>query len=132
MKLTRRNLIQSGASLALLSGCQRHEGPWGQDVAKIDRTPLGAVGRPTDTAGVQKIQAWAGVVRMLSGNAGTLLLAVTVLLVIYSRLIGMGALWESLLSDGYLRTAKNFVEEGSELMAYGVITVAALVRLAQS
>ena len=77
-------------------------------------------------------QSWAGIVHMLSGSAGTLLLAGTVLLVIYSRLIGMGALWESLLSDGYVRTAKNFVEEGSELMAYGVITVAALVRLAQS
>ena len=73
-----------------------------------------------------------GVVRMLSGSAGTLLLAGTVLLVIYSLLIGMGVLWETLLADGYLRTAKNFVEEGSELMAYGVITVAALVRLAQS
>ena len=41
------------------------------------------------------------VVRMLSGSAGTLLLAGTVLLVIYSLLVGMGVLWETLLADGY-------------------------------
>lgn len=69
MKLTRRNLIQTGASLALLSGCQRHEGPWGQDVAKIDRTPLGAVGRPTDTAGVQKIlSTWEAPICVAGGR----------------------------------------------------------------
>lgn len=69
MKMTRRNLIQAGASLALLSGCQRHEGPWGQDVAKIDRTPLVAVGRPTDTAGVQKIlSTWEGPICVAGGR----------------------------------------------------------------
>lgn len=69
MKLTRRHVLKAGAAIALLSGCQRHKGPWGQDVAQIDRTALGAVGRPSDTAGVQKIlSTWDGPICVAGGR----------------------------------------------------------------
>ncbi|WP_167482744.1 hypothetical protein [Enterovibrio baiacu] len=44
-----------------------------------------------------------------------------VLLLVFSRLFGMGSLWEDALGDGYVRVVKNMVEEGTELMAYFII-----------
>ncbi|TKI07680.1 hypothetical protein [Martelella alba] len=37
---------------------------------------------------------------------------------IFSRLMGMGVLWRTLLQEAFLRTVKNAVEEGSELFGY--------------
>ncbi|QWA12814.1 hypothetical protein GTU79_09120 [Sodalis ligni] len=37
---------------------------------------------------------------------------------VFSRLMGMGGLWQALLQDAYVRTVKNAVEEGGELFGY--------------
>ncbi|WP_245621479.1 hypothetical protein [Enterovibrio calviensis] len=48
------------------------------------------------------------------------------LLLVFSRLFGMSSLWEDVLTNGYVRTAKNVAEEGTELMAYFTIFYASL------
>src|SRR5690606_41611676 len=37
-------------------------------------------------------------------------------LLVHSRLLGMGAIWEGLLAEQYLRVFKNAVEEATELL----------------
>ena len=54
-----------------------------------------------------------------------------VLLLIYSRLFGMTALWHGLLSENYVRVFKNAAEECTELLAYTLIMAAALTYAAQ-
>ncbi|USH05227.1 hypothetical protein K6Q96_18590 [Grimontia kaedaensis] len=49
-----------------------------------------------------------------------------VLLLVFSRLFGMGSLWREVLDEGYVRAAKNIAEEGTELMAYVTIFYASL------
>ncbi|NGN96126.1 hypothetical protein G5S52_00205 [Grimontia sp. S25] len=49
-----------------------------------------------------------------------------VLLLVFSRLFGMGSLWREVLDEGYVRAAKNIAEEGTELMAYVIIFYASL------
>lgn len=44
------------------------------------------------------------------------------LLIVFSRLFGMGVFWEMVMDDNYQRIVKNLVEEGTELMAYTIIT----------
>lgn len=39
-------------------------------------------------------------------------------LLVFTRLFGMGTLWDAVLDEGFVRTAKNVAEEGTELMAY--------------
>lgn len=58
-----------------------------------------------------------------------LVIAGLVLLLVWSRLFGMNAFWKCLMEDSYMRTVKVAAEEGSELLAYGLIfTGAALTR----
>src|SRR5690606_3506947 len=47
-------------------------------------------------------------------------------LLVYSRLLGMGAIWEGLLAEQYLRVFKNAVEETTELLGYVLIAAAAV------
>jgi len=49
-----------------------------------------------------------------------------VMLLFYSRLFGMGALWQGLLGEGYIRIFKNAVEETTELLGYTFILAASL------
>lgn len=51
----------------------------------------------------------------------------TVLLLIYSRLFGMGAFWKEIMGDAYVREVKVIAEEGTELLAYGLILLGALM-----
>lgn len=54
----------------------------------------------------------------LLSHAGHIMAISLILLLFYSRLFGMGIIWENLLDDGYVRTVKNAMEEGTELLAY--------------
>ncbi|NDL61939.1 hypothetical protein [Acerihabitans arboris] len=69
--------------------------------------------------------------RALQGLAGYfrhpsygLLCAGLLNVLVFSRLMGIGALWRSLLDEDYLRAIKNTVEEGSELFGYGLCLLA--------
>ena len=44
----------------------------------------------------------------------------------FSRLFGMGELWETIMADHFNRTVKNVVEEGTELWGYALIFWGAL------
>ncbi|MGR5341968.1 hypothetical protein ACPV50_18800 [Vibrio astriarenae] len=55
-----------------------------------------------------------------------LMLGAMALLMIFSRLFGMGDLWEHLLQGGYARAAKNTAEEGIELVSYTLIACASV------
>ncbi|OKB65810.1 hypothetical protein BHU62_15710 [Serratia marcescens] len=45
-------------------------------------------------------------------------------ILVFSRLFGMSALWQTLMLDGYNRVVKNMVEEGCELLGYGLCLLA--------
>lgn len=55
-----------------------------------------------------------------------LLVVGMMMLLISSRIFGMGELWELIMGDNYVRTVKNTVEEGGELFSYYIITVASI------
>lgn len=63
----------------------------------------------------------------LKSPAARIMAVALVLLVVHSRLFGMGVLWRTILDDGYVRTVKNAMEEGTELLAYLMIFYAAQV-----
>lgn len=49
-----------------------------------------------------------------------------VIVLIFSRLFGIGELWETILAGNYVRLAKNTVEEGVELLGYSLLFYHAL------
>lgn len=75
--------------------------------------------------------ALSGLVRFLGARAGTVMIIGIVLLLFYSRLIGMTSLWSGLLGDEYLRVFKNAIEETTELLGYTFILAASLAYAAQ-
>ena len=48
------------------------------------------------------------------------------IVLVFSRLFGMGELWETIMADHFNRTVKNVVEEGTELWGYALIFWGAL------
>ena len=49
-----------------------------------------------------------------------------VIILAFSRMMGRGEIWKSLMGETYIRAVKNLVEEGIELLGYSIIVVAAL------
>lgn len=47
-----------------------------------------------------------------------LLVTGVMLLLVFSRLFGMGSFWHNVMGDDYVRVVKNIAEEGTELLAY--------------
>lgn len=58
-------------------------------------------------------------------SAGILLSGILVTFV-FSRLFGRASFWEAVMGERYVRVVKNIAEEGTELLGYGLILVAAL------
>lgn len=46
---------------------------------------------------------------------------------VFSRLFGMGLLWNNVLGDHYLRVVKNIAEEGPEFFGYALCFIATLL-----
>ncbi|MCT7551528.1 hypothetical protein N5T67_01625 [Aliarcobacter butzleri] len=46
-------------------------------------------------------------------------------LVVFSRLFGMGSFWKHVMKDNYVYEVKAMIEEGTELLAYGLILYSA-------
>lgn len=44
---------------------------------------------------------------------------------VFSRLFGKGTFWQALMEDNFIRSAKNAVEEGTELLGYTLLLIAA-------
>ena len=66
-----------------------------------------------------------------SPSAGIFISGFLVLLV-FSRLFGRAGFWQSLMGDDYMRVVKNVAEEGTEVMGYALITIAAIELLLAS
>lgn len=49
-----------------------------------------------------------------------------VIILAFSRMMGRGEIWESLLGETYIRAVKNIVEEGVELLGYSIVMIAAV------
>ncbi|OLQ89425.1 hypothetical protein BIY21_15255 [Vibrio ponticus] len=58
---------------------------------------------------------------ILSSNYMNMLILGVVLLLVYSRLFGMGDFWKGVMQEHYIRDVKNIAEEGTELLAYCII-----------
>lgn len=69
----------------------------------------------------------ASLARFVYWKHFSLFLAGLVIILAYSRLFGTGVLWKTLLPDGEWRTAKNAIEESSELLGYSFIVTSALL-----
>ncbi|ADZ90478.1 hypothetical protein [Marinomonas mediterranea] len=55
-----------------------------------------------------------------------LMSAGVVIILAFSRLMGRGKLWQALMDDAYMRAVKNLVEEGTELLGYTIVVLAAV------
>ncbi|MBK0004630.1 hypothetical protein IBT49_25215 [Erwinia sp. S63] len=55
-----------------------------------------------------------------------------IIVLVFSRLIGMHQLWEHLMLDGYNRVVKNMAEEASELMGYSVCFLSTVLFLKET
>ncbi|AJR08209.1 hypothetical protein C9J03_08535 [Photobacterium gaetbulicola] len=54
-------------------------------------------------------------------NSFSLMLGAMVTLLVFSRIFGMGSLWQGIMQEHYVRGVKNLAEEGVELLAYSLI-----------
>ena len=50
-----------------------------------------------------------------------------VIILVFSRLFGMGDLWEALVTDNSKRAIKNLAEEGAELLGYALLSYNSLM-----
>ncbi|MBK0094247.1 hypothetical protein [Erwinia sp. S59] len=55
-----------------------------------------------------------------------------IIVLVFSRLIGMHQLWQHLMLDGYNRVVKNMAEEASELMGYCVCLLSTVLFLKET
>lgn len=72
-------------------------------------------------------QTLAALAKLIRWRYFPFLLSGVVIVLAYSRLFGMSALWNPLLPDGDWRPTKNAVEESSELLGYAFIFSSALL-----
>lgn len=82
-------------------------------------------------AGRDRRAVLAGLARFVASRAGTVMLLALVLVLCYSRLLGMGGIWHAVLGDAYVRTVKNAVEETTELLGYTFVLVSSIRYLTQ-
>lgn len=57
-------------------------------------------------------------VKVMSYPSFGMMLSGILSILVFSRIFGMGMLWDGLMIDGYNRLVKNMVEEGTELFGY--------------
>ncbi len=71
--------------------------------------------------------ALSGLERFVRWKHFPMLLIGLVIVLAYSRLFGMGALWRLMMGDSFVYTAKSAMEESSELLGYLFIFVSAVL-----
>lgn len=63
---------------------------------------------------------------ILNSSYMNMLILGIVLLLVYSRLFGMGDFWKGVMAEHYVRDVKNIAEEGTELLAYCIIAFSSI------
>ena len=79
-------------------------------------------------------QAWrlgkentiATLASFMKSRAYTFIFIGLLIVLVFSRLFGIGELWETIMANHFNRTVKNVVEEGTELWGYALIFWGAL------
>lgn len=62
-------------------------------------------------------------------NSAGIFFSGLMVLIVFSRLIGRGAFWQAVMGENYIRVVKNIAEEGTEVMGYMLLLIAALEML---
>lgn len=88
--------------------------------------PAGAVSLAAIIYAARDVRGCVRELAEIFQSPGLMAVGGVVILLVYSRLFGMGVFWEKLMQDGYMRDVKTVAEEGSELVAYGVIWLASV------
>lgn len=73
--------------------------------------------------GVETLNQLAVLLRI---HAVKQMIAWVVLLLVFSRIYGMGAFWQDVMNEYYVREVKNIVEEGIELLCYSLICLSGI------
>lgn len=73
--------------------------------------------------------AGAGFVRHLSSHSGAFVVLGVLILIVFSRLFGTGAVWEGVMGDAYDPAVKAAVQEGLELLGYFLVTYGSVLSL---
>ena len=63
----------------------------------------------------------ASLAAFMKSHAFVFIVIGLLIVLVYSRLFGMGELWHSVMPKHFNRTVKNVVEEGSELWGYALV-----------
>lgn len=74
-----------------------------------------------------KQQSFPQLAEMLRSRFMPLLITAILMLLVFSRIAGMGDFWRVVMQDEYIRLVKNIVEEGSELFCYYMIAFSSLL-----
>lgn len=69
---------------------------------------------------------FSGLLHFISHPSHGLLLAGLLSILLFSRLFGMGILWQKILGEDYNRAVKNLIEEGSELFGYTLCLISVI------
>ncbi|MBA5764374.1 hypothetical protein H2O73_18625 [Vibrio sp. 404] len=73
--------------------------------------------------GVHTVNELATVLRLSHTKQ---LITWVILLLVFSRVYGMGGLWQQVMGEHYIREVKNISEEGIELLCYSFIAMSAV------
>ncbi|MBC8950517.1 MULTISPECIES: hypothetical protein [Xenorhabdus] len=71
-------------------------------------------------------QTLSGLVYFTRHQSYSMMVCGLLCVLVFSRLFGMGALWQGLMDEHFNRTVKNMVEEGCEMLGYALCFIATL------
>ena len=75
----------------------------------------------------RQTESVAASIRIFAGHPSAgLFLGGCVVTLVFSRLFGRSGFWQAVMGDGYMRVVKNIAEEATEVLGYGLMTMAAI------
>ncbi|MDX7988180.1 hypothetical protein FE392_12695 [Xenorhabdus sp. 12] len=77
-------------------------------------------------AGMKGNQSLSGLVHFTRHQSYSMMVCGLLCVLVFSRLFGMGSLWQGLMDEHFNRTVKNMVEEGCEMLGYALCLIATL------
>ncbi|WP_426577490.1 hypothetical protein ACP179_04905 [Xenorhabdus stockiae] len=73
---------------------------------------------------MQGSKTLVGLVHFTRHQSYSMMICGLLCVLVFSRLFGMGALWQELMDEHFNRTVKNMVEEGCEMLGYALCLIA--------
>ncbi|AYA40439.1 hypothetical protein HZS38_08435 [Xenorhabdus nematophila] len=75
---------------------------------------------------VKNKQSLFGLVHLTRHQSYSMMVCGLLCVLVFSRLFGIGVLWQGLMDEHFNRTVKNMVEEGCEMLGYAQCLIATL------